>query len=467
MNLTDTIAAIATPPGEGGIGIVRLTGPEALSIAGKVFRAGGGKKPFDSHRIYHGTVTDPVEKRDIDACLMVVMKGPRSFTGEDTVELQCHGGQLLMKMVLEAVLRQGVRIAEAGEFTKWAFLNGKIDLIQAEAIIEVIGAKTDRALAVAYEQLKGAFSREVNIIKDRTVTLLSRIEAELDFPDEEDVTRSLPSERAAELEQLEKGLTRLIATYEEGKIIREGVRTVILGRPNAGKSTLLNLLLREERAIVTPVPGTTRDVIEEVVNIKGLPVRLMDTAGLRDSTDRVEAIGLRLARERLTSAHLVLYVTDGLSASEEDRGHLKSIPKDKKVIVVINKSDLASVEEMKRASDFFGAWRSVPLSALKERGVAALENALFEEATGHTSRPGERADNGGGEVIITSIRHKAGLEKAYEAIRRGQVSLAGGLSGEFLALELREALEQVGRITGEVTGDDILNEIFSNFCIGK
>ncbi len=466
MHLTDTIAAIATPPGEGGIGIVRLSGPEAEAIASRLFSTGRDISHFVSHRLYYGTIEDPTEKRTIDSCLMSVMKGPRSFTGEDTVEFQCHGGQLLLKRLLEALIRQGARLADAGEFTRRAFLNGKIDLAQAEAIMDVIKAKTDLALSVAHNQLSGRISREVNGIKGRLATLLSRVEAELDFPAEEDISTVSPSETAAELEEIEKRLMRLLETYEEGKIISEGVRVVILGRPNVGKSTLLNLLLREERAIVTPIPGTTRDVIEEVVNIRGIPVRLMDTAGLREGADTVEAIGLRFAQERLKDAHLVLYVTDFSSCSEEDKAHLSAI-RGKKVIVVINKTDLAADGEIERASTFFGAWRTVPLSALQERGVGLLEGAIFEEATSHSPRYGTAIDRGGDDLVITSVRHRAALEGACEAIKRGGEALSEGLSGEFLALELRGVIEKVGEITGEVTNEDILEEIFSHFCIGK
>ncbi|MFQ5586180.1 MAG: tRNA modification GTPase, partial [Thermodesulfobacteriota bacterium] len=320
----------------------------------------------------------------------------------------------------------------------------------------------DLALVAARNQLSGHFSKEVDAIKARLVTLLSRVEAELDFPDEEDVTIAPPSETAAGLKEVERGVARLIATYEEGKIITEGVRVVILGRPNVGKSTLLNLLLREERAIVTPIPGTTRDIIEEVVNIRGLPVRLMDTAGLRDGADTVEEIGLRFARERLEGAHLVLYVTDASTYSEEDHHHLTTI-NGKKVIVVINKIDLTESKEIERASAIFSDWRVVPISALQERGVDALEEAVFEEATGHSPR----FEGGGDETVVTSVRHKVALESACEAVKRASDNLSQCLSGEFLALELRDALGKIGEITGEVTNDAILDSIFSHFCIGK
>jgi len=466
MNLTDTIAAIATPPGEGGIGVVRLSGPEAGAIASRLFLSSADISNFESHRLYYGSIVEPTSEKTIDSCLMVVMRGPRSFTGEEVVEFQCHGGQLVLQRVVEATLRQGARLAEAGEFTRRAFLNGRIDLAQAEAIAEVIKAKTDLALSVANSQLRGRISREVDAIKGRLVTLLSRVEAELDFPEEEDIPAVLLSERAAELEEIEKSLTRLLDSYEEGKIITKGVRVVIFGRPNVGKSTLLNLLLREERAIVTPIPGTTRDVIEEVVNIRGLPVRLMDTAGLREGADTVEAIGLRFARERLKDAHLVLYVTDFSSFSEEDRAHLSAVC-GKKIIVVINKMDLATDEERGRCAALFGEWRTVEISALQERGVDKLEGAIFEEATGHLPQKIIAIDGGGDDLVITSVRHKIALEGACESVKRGREALADGLSGEFLALEVRGAIEKVGEITGEVTNDDILEEIFSHFCIGK
>ncbi|MEE8185346.1 MAG: tRNA uridine-5-carboxymethylaminomethyl(34) synthesis GTPase MnmE [Thermodesulfobacteriota bacterium] len=461
LNISDTIAAISTPPGEGGIGIVRISGSDAESIVNRIFRARGGHTHFESQHLYYGTVFDSTGDVPIDECLMVVMRGPRSFTGEDIVEFHCHGGQLVIKKVLEAVLRQGARLAEAGEFTKRAFLNGKVDLVQAEAIIDMIRAKTDLALAAAHDQLQGRFSTKLNSIKVRLVDLLSMIEAELDFPDEEGVGIVTTSEIEATLRDIKGDIFEVLSTYEEGKVIRDGIRVIILGRPNVGKSTLLNILLKEERAIVTPIPGTTRDVIEEVLNLKGLPISLMDTAGLRDTVDTVETIGLRLARERLESAQLVLYTVDATSYSDDDMGFLSGI-RDKKVIVVVNKADLVKEDEIKEACDFFKQWRVIWMSAIKETGIDRLEEAIFEEATGHSY-----LSEVGREITVTNVRHKAALDGAYESIGRALNTTAKGLSGEFLALELREAVERLGEITGEVTTEDILGRIFNQFCVGK
>jgi tRNA modification GTPase len=287
------------------------------------------------------------------------------------------------------------------------------------------------------------------------------IEAELDFPDEEGVGIVTTSEIEATLRDIKGDIFEVLSTYEEGKVVRDGIRVIILGRPNVGKSTLLNILLKEERAIVTPIPGTTRDVIEEVLNLKGLPISLMDTAGLRDTVDTVETIGLRLARERLESAQLVLYTVDATSYSDDDMGFLSGI-RDKKVIVVVNKADLVKEDEIKEACDFFKQWRVIWMSAIKETGIDRLEEAIFEEATGHSY-----LSEVGREITVTNVRHKAALDGAYESIGRALNTTAKGLSGEFLALELREAVERLGEITGEVTTEDILGRIFNQFCVGK
>jgi tRNA modification GTPase len=460
-NISDTIAAISTPPGAGGIGIVRINGSGAESIASRIFRAKGGHTHFESQRLYYGTIFDSTEDTPIDECLMVVMRAPNSFTGENIVEFHCHGGQLVLKKVLEAVLRQGARVAEAGEFTKRAFLNGKMDLVQAEAVIDIIMAKTSLALAAARDQLQGRFSIKVNSIKAGLVDLLSMIEAGLDFPDEEGVEIAPAPEIEARLKDIDKDIIKVLSTYEEGKVIRDGIGVIILGRPNVGKSTLLNILLREERAIVTPIPGTTRDVIEEVLNIRGLPVRLMDTAGLRDTVDTVETIGLRLARERLEGAQLVLYTVDATDYSDNDIDFLCGI-RDKKVIVVVNKADLVNGDELKGACDFFRRWRVVWTSAINETGIDVLEETVFEEATGHSC-----LSEAGVEVTVTNARHKAALDGAHESVERALDATEKGLSGEFLALEIREAVEKLGEITGEVTTEDILGRIFSQFCVGK
>ena len=453
----DTIAAISTPQGEGGIGVVRISGPSALYIARQIFRGKREGMDLKSHRLYYGEIIDPDRRERIDEVLLAFLKGPRSYTGEDTVEIYGHGGTLVLTRILQVVLRKGARLAEPGEFTKRAFLNGRLDLSQAEAVIDVIRAKTDLGLSVAQDQLKGRLSMEINRIKDGLADLLAHVEAELDFPDEEDVGELSREAIVDGISEAKRDIERLLATYEEGMALREGLKVVILGRPNAGKSSLLNALLEEERAIVTPIPGTTRDVIEEVLNIKGLPVRLMDTAGLRKTMDEVESIGVRFAKERLKAADLVLYVVDGSGDVEEDMDLIKGI--DRRVMVVINKKDLVDTVRIKALKGYFKDYRRVVISALSGEGIEDLKEAIYREVMKHPCREGE--------VLITRERHRICLEEALHALSRGEETLAHGLPREFLASELRIALNSLGRITGEVTTEEILERIFSHFCVGK
>ena len=334
MILSDTICAIATPFGEGGIGIIRISGSDAKKIAYAVFRPKRQYKRFESRRLYYGTILNPAYNTSLDDVLMAVMERPKSFTGEDVVEFQCHGGQLVLQRVIELILRHGARLAEPGEFTKRAFLNSKIDLAQAESVIDLIRAKTDLSLRAARIQMEGQLSQKINLIKEDIVDLLVHIEAELDFSDEEDVTGISDLEIEKRLNGIKNETQKLLSTYEEGRILKEGISCVILGRPNVGKSSLLNLLLKEERAIVTPIPGTTRDIIEEIVNIKGIPLRLMDTAGLRETQDEVESIGIRFTMKRLEASQMVLFVVDISSNNfEEDIKILEKIF-NKKIIVI-------------------------------------------------------------------------------------------------------------------------------------
>lgn len=452
----DTIAAISTPPGEGGIGVIRISGPSALHIARNIFRGRKEGVELKSHRLYYGEIIDPDRKERIDEVLLAFLKGPHSYTGEDTIEIYGHGGTLVLTRVLEVVIRNGARLAEPGEFTKRAFLNGRLDLSQAEAVIDVIRAKTDLGLSIAQDQLRGRLSQEINRIKDGLADLLAHVEAELDFPDEEDVRELSRETIACGISEAKRGVEALLATYEEGMVLREGLKVVIMGRPNAGKSSLLNALLEEERAIVTPIPGTTRDVIEEVLNIKGVPVRLMDTAGLRKTVDEVESVGVRFAKERLKVADLILYVIDGSVDIEEDMAILKGI--DKKVIVVINKKDLMDGVRIEALKECFKDYRKAVTSTLYGEGIEDLKEAIYQEVVRHPGR---------GEVLITRERHKVCLEEALDALLRGEEALSKGLPREFLASELRIALDRLGRITGEVTTEEILDRIFSRFCVGK
>ncbi|MBI3754658.1 MAG: tRNA uridine-5-carboxymethylaminomethyl(34) synthesis GTPase MnmE, partial [Deltaproteobacteria bacterium] len=418
MTLSDTICAVATPAGEGGIGIVRISGPDAEKIANLIFKPRknppvspfdkGGQKgdfakggAFESHHLYFGTIFNPVrdlslngvnpsDNTRLDDALMTIMRKPKSFTGEDVVEFHCHGGQLVLQRVLEAVLRQGARLAEPGEFTKRAFLNGKMDLTQAEAVIDLIRAKTDLSLRLANLQLEGALSKKINQIKEAVIDLLAPIEAGLDFPDEEDVSVLSDSEIKKQLEQINGEIKRLLSTYEEGKILKQGISCIIIGRPNVGKSSLLNLLLKEERAIVTPIPGTTRDIIEEVVNIKGIPLKLMDTAGLRETEDEVESIGIRFTMKRLEASEMVLFVADISEGKfEKDSKILEKIT-DKKIIVVGNKMDKASEKAKKSFHKAFKEMTRVEISALMDKGIEELRQTIYNEAIGR--KAGEFTD---------------------------------------------------------------------------
>ncbi|MFQ5466002.1 MAG: tRNA uridine-5-carboxymethylaminomethyl(34) synthesis GTPase MnmE [Thermodesulfobacteriota bacterium] len=467
MNSPDTIAAVSTPAGEGGIGVVRVTGPGALAVGLRVFGAPAlreaGPDGIEPRRLYYGRITSPGGET-LDRGFFVFMKGPRSYTGEDTVELHTHGGALVVKKVLDALLSAGARLAGPGEFTRRAFLNGKLDLAQAEAVIDVIRAETDRALASAGGRLEGVFSRRVEETGEIVAGLLTRIEAELDFPEEEEVEVLPDGAISKEVDRAGARIKEMLATYEEGRVLREGIAAVILGRPNVGKSSLLNLLLKEERAIVTPTPGTTRDVIEEVVNIRGLPVRLMDTAGLRETTDHVESIGVEKARERAARADLVLFVVD--STDEDRSGDMKILGAaegggGRKTIIVANKIDLATPEALDTLRKSFPANKVVFISALDGSGAEGLKDTVYEEATGGAGTPG------GPVGLVASARHRDALESALKGLGRVREAVAGGLGREFVATDLRWALDRLGEITGRTTTEDILDRIFSEFCIGK
>jgi tRNA modification GTPase len=456
MYIQDTIAAISTSLGEGGVGVIRVSGPEAELIAGKIF----SRKPdggLESHRFYYGSIFDPVNGAPMDEALVVLMRAPRSYTREDLLEIQCHGGYLVIQRLLDLVLRQGARLADPGEFTKRAFLNGRIDLVQAEAIIDVIRSKTDAALALAQHQREGLLSRRIAAVKENLVHALALVEAHIDFP-EEDIDSLLDAEigRLAGVALAEVDL--LLAGFDEGKVLREGVSVIIAGKPNVGKSSLLNKLLKEKRAIVTSVPGTTRDIIEEVVNLGGLPVRMLDTAGVRPSDDIVEQEGVRLTLERIPQADLVLFMVDvSRSFDEEDRMILDVLAASR-VIVVRNKCDLAVGIEL--PAELAGA-ETVTISTLTGEGIEQLRTTIRD-----TFLHG-RAVDGREFVVVSQARHRDALAKAYDALQQFGASLAARVELAVLAWEMREVLAAVGEVTGETTPDDVLDLIFSRFCIGK
>ena len=455
MYVRDTIAAISTPVGEGGIGIVRISGPASLPIALNIFKgkANGGLK---SHRFSYGAVVQPATGDVIDETMLVYMKAPNSYTREDVVEIQCHGGTLVVSRILSLVLSEGARLAEPGEFTKRAFLNGRIDLVQAEAVMDVIASRTDASLALAQHQREGMLSRRIGVVKDGILYALAYVEALIDFP-EDDIDVAVERDVLGRVTPALAELDALIEGFDEGRVIRDGVSVVIAGKPNVGKSSLLNTLLKEKRAIVTAVPGTTRDLIEEVVNINGLPVKLLDTAGIRHSEDEIEQEGVRLSLDRIPKADLVLFVVDGSREfAAEDETILAAIGS-KTFIVVSNKSDLPVAAQLPASVTA----PLVSISTVTGAGVPELRDAITTAFThGH-------AIDGREFVAVSKARHRDSLLKARQSLQSFVGNLQAGVNMELLPVDLRDALDAVGEVTGETTADDVLDRIFSSFCIGK
>jgi tRNA modification GTPase len=470
MFLDDTIAAIATPLGEGGLAVVRLSGPQALAVADQCFVPVGKSslKPSEapSHTVQYGRI----ERRGqpVDEVLAAILRAPRTFTREDVVEISCHGGLLPAKLVLDVLLENGARLAEPGEFTKRAFLNGRIDLAQAEAVADLIHSRTELALAAAHEQLAGKLSQRINQLRDDLVKTLAHVEAHIDFPDED----IAPDTKEQLLKRLQTGvefMDELLRTAHEGQILRRGIRTAIIGRPNAGKSSLLNQLLGHDRAIVSTIPGTTRDTIEETANIRGVPVVFIDTAGLREAGDEIEAEGIRRSRESLAKAELILHVLDASEPlTEGDRKYLAEF-EGKKRILVLNKTDLprrlvmcsgtlASAGDLSGKPQF--AATTIEVSCLTGAGLEALKDAIKQSVWSGEIKAEML------QVMINS-RHQEALKRAREAIGRAAGALREDLSLELVALDLRVGVDAVGEIVGKTSTEDLLDSIFSQFCIGK
>ncbi|KAF0123341.1 MAG: tRNA modification GTPase [bacterium] len=455
----DTIAAIATPFGTGGIGIIKISGPKSFEIAKKIFRRKAQPSALKPYHLHYGEVIDTQDGSVIDEALLSFMQKPTSYTKEDVVEINCHSGFLVLQKVLEIVLKEGGRLAEPGEFTKRAFINGRIDLSQAEAVVDIVNSQTNASLRVATQQLKGILSKEIMKLKEGLSNVLTYIEASIDFS-EEDIDIIPPHELLNKIKVLMDNIRTLIDSYEEGRFYREGISAIIIGKPNVGKSSLLNALLKEKRAIVTSIPGTTRDIIEEAISVKGFPLKIMDTAGIGDTKDVIEKEGIRLAKEKLASADLVILVID--SSQELDQGDFDIIEEliDKKVIIALNKIDLVQESSIRRAKDKLKNYSIVPISALYSEGIEELKEAAFSAIIQHKldSPP---------SVFITNIRHKIALEKALENLAYAEESLIREMSPEFTALDIQLSLKCLGEIVGETTSDDILDRIFSEFCIGK
>lgn len=455
----ETIAAIATAMSASGIGIIRMSGPESRKIANQIYRSKNGKKKMEevpSHTIHYGFIYDGDE--EIDEVLVMVMDGPRSFTGEDTIEIDCHGGVLAMRRVLETVIKYGARLAEPGEFTKRAFLNGRIDLSQAEAVIDVINAKNEYALKSSLNQLKGSVQKAIKEIREDIIYHIAYIESALDDPEHISVDgygETLAKSIRVQKEKIEK----LLGTVKEGKMMKEGIKTVIVGKPNAGKSSLMNLLVGEDRAIVTDIAGTTRDILEETVILHGISLKIVDTAGIHDTEDKVEQIGVGRAKEYARDADLILYVVDSSKPLDENDEEIMEILNGKKAIVLLNKTDLVPqvTEEMLREKLNHPI---IPVSAKEELGMEQLEvclkNMFFE---------GELTFND--EVYITNIRHKTALEDALSSLVMVENSIEMQMPEDFFSIDLMNAYEVLGSIVGESVGEDLVNEIFSKFCTGK
>ena len=455
----DTIAAISTPQGTGGIGIIRISGSRAFEIAGRIF---SGKKAFDelkSHTISYGKIIDPSSSETIDEVLVSKMNKPNTFTREDVVEINCHGGLVVLKRVLELVIREGARLAEPGEFTKRAFLNGRIDLSQAEAVIDIINSKTLQSSRAAMDQLEGKLSRQLKKVRDHLIELLAHMEVNFDYPeyDVEEITGRKVYDEAGQIRDLLEGIMN---SFEKGRILREGISAVIVGRPNVGKSSLLNELSGKSRAIVTDIPGTTRDIIEEYVNINGIPVKMIDTAGIRETDDVVEKIGVERAQNAIENSDLVIVMIDaGVGISEEDMEILEKV-KGKKTIVLINKVDLAGKQEVDAIADKLAGFRVIRTSVKNEKGIDDLE----KEITDLFMKGGISLNS---EVIITNIRHKDLIAKAIQSIDEARGSYENGMPLDLIAIDIKNAAEFIGQITGESVSDDVIHKIFKNFCLGK
>ena len=454
--LFDTIAAISTPRGEGGIGIIRISGDKSFEILERIFNTKNPNRDLGFYKFNYGFIHD--NGKIVDEVMAVRMKAPKTYTCEDVVEINCHGGHLISEKVLELVLKNGARHAEQGEFTKRAFMNGRIDLSQAEAVMDIIHGKTEKSISLSLEQLRGDLRDKIASFKKALLDVTAHVNVVLDYP-EEGIDDPLPSNLRENLENVYAEADRLISSYDKGKKIKEGIKTVIAGKPNVGKSTLLNSLLKEERAIVTHIPGTTRDVIEEIINIKGIPLVLTDTAGIRKTEDIVENIGVEKSKKFIENADLVLLVLDASRELEsEDREVIEEIQNhNKKTIVLLNKIDL----ERKIELEEFNLENILEISAKDNIGIEDMEERIYSYIVE------ENVEDSSEKLIITNIRHKTALEKTKDAIRNIFETIDAGMPVDLISVDLKEALDSLSEITGEISSEDILDHVFGNFCVGK
>ena len=459
MYLEDTIAALATPPGLGALGIIRVSGSESHELVDRVFRSPRERKlaRMKGYTAAYGQIVNPRNGQVADQVVALIMRAPHSYTGEDMVEITGHGGPVPLQAIIELLLDQGARLAEAGEFTRRAFFNGKLDLAQAEAVADIIEAKTEKSLHLALDQLGGSLSSFIHRSRDRLWEVLAYCEASIDFP--EDELDGMSEGQVEEyLLQIEKDLDSALATFSRGRALREGVRTTIAGRPNVGKSTLLNALLGEERALVTNVPGTTRDSVEEIINLEGLPLRLIDTAGLREARDQVEQLGVDRTHQLLERSDLILAVLDsGSGITDEDKKMLAGLPRDRS-LVVVNKIDLEEKIDLSPVREYFPPDRILFISAREGRGLDRVRQAIREWIMGTGQEEG---------FWVSNLRHERALQEALKSIQNARQGWQEGLTMDLVVVDIRGALHYLGQVTGETISQDISREILSRFCIGK
>ncbi|MED0659853.1 MULTISPECIES: tRNA uridine-5-carboxymethylaminomethyl(34) synthesis GTPase MnmE [Bacillus] len=458
----DTIAAISTPLGEGAIAIVRLSGPDAVSIADRVFHSPNGKKLADvpTHTIHYGQLHDPQTGNVVEEVMVSVMRAPKTFTREDVVEINCHGGLVSVNRVLQLVLNSGARMAEPGEFTKRAFLNGRIDLSQAEAVMDLIRAKTDKAMNVALNQIEGRLSKLIRKLRQEILEVLAHVEVNIDYPEYDDVEEMTHELLLKKSLYVKQEIEKLLRTSQQGKILREGLSTVIIGRPNVGKSSLLNALVHENKAIVTNIPGTTRDVIEEYVNVRGVPLRLVDTAGIRETEDIVERIGVERSRQVLKEADLILLVLNYSEELTPEDEKLFEAAKGMDVIVIVNKTDLPQKIDMERVQKLANNHKIVTTSLLEEQGIDELEEAiasLFFEGSIESQDA----------TYVSNSRHIALLNQALNAINDAIAGVEASMPVDMVQIDLTRTWELLGEIIGDSVHESLINQLFSQFCLGK
>lgn len=456
---TDTIAAISTAVGEGAIGIVRLSGPEALEISNKIFQ-GKNLNDVSSHTIHYGHIVDPLTEEKIDEVMTSVLIGPRTFTKENIVEINCHGGVVAVNRVLNIVLKNGARLAEPGEFTKLAFLNGRIDLSQAEAVMDLIKAQTDKAMSVAMGQLDGKLSRLIKSLRQLLIETIAQVEVNIDYPEYDDVEEMSHNMMRDKTHEVHQEIDKLLAVANQGKILREGIQTAIVGRPNVGKSSLMNTLVQEEKAIVTNIPGTTRDMIEEHVNVRGIPLKLIDTAGIRDTDDQVEKIGVGRARAVLQTADLILVMLNNNEIlTDEDKAILKSV-KELDYIVIINKTDLKTKLDIDEVKSLVSDNKIIDMSLTEDKGIKDLEETLVDKFFKGELSPKDM-------TYVSNARHIDLLEQSKTALEDAMNGLELAIPLDIVQIDVTRTWEYLGEIIGDTASEGLIDELFSQFCLGK